>query len=88
MARCVNEVELVGLAIVGFVHHANRVGFDGDAALALQIHVIQDLSLHLAAGNRAGELEQAVAQRRLAVVDVGDDGEVAEEADIHEDFSE
>ncbi len=66
------------------VHHAHGVGLDGDAALALQVHVVQDLGLHLAPGHRAGQLQQPVAQRRLAVVDVGDDGEIAKEAGVHE----
>jgi len=56
---------------------------DGDAALALQVHVVQDLGLHLPPGHRAGQFQQTVAQRRLAVVDVGDDREVAKEACVH-----
>jgi hypothetical protein len=35
-------------------------------------------SLHLALAQSAAHLDQAVGQRRLAVVDVGDDGEVAD----------
>jgi hypothetical protein len=38
--------------------------------------------LHLAAGHRAGEFQQTVAQRRLAVVDVGDDREISKEASV------
>ena len=53
---------------------------DGDPALALQVHGVEELLLHLARLEGAGELEQAVGQRGLAVVDVRDDGEVADEA--------
>ena len=56
---------------------------DGDAALALEVHGVEDLRLHLARLQRAGHLEEAVGQRRLAVVDVRDDGEVADEALVH-----
>ena len=84
MARRVNEVELIDLAVPRLVQHAHGVGLDGNAALAFQVHRVQDLGLHLALGHRAGEFEQAVAQRRLAVVDVGDDCEVAKKACIHE----
>ncbi len=77
VAGSVDQVELVGVAVVRLVHHAHGVGLDGDAALALQVHVVQDLRLHLAACHRAGQLQQTVAQRRLSVVDVGDDGEVS-----------
>src|SRR6185312_3903061 len=58
------------------------------AALALQIHVIEDLGLHVAPGNSACQLQQAVAEGRLAMVDVGDDGEIAKETSIHERFDE
>ena len=53
---------------------------DGDAALALEIHRVEELRLHLARLERAGDLEEAVGQRRLAVVDVRDDGKVADVA--------
>ena len=88
VAGRVDQVELVGVAVVRLVHHAHGMGLDGDAALALQVHVVQDLGLHLAAGDRAGQFQQTVAQRRLAVVDVGDDGEVAKEASVHEGIGE
>ena len=40
-------------------------------------------SLHLALADGAGELEQPVGQRGLAVVDVGDDAEVADAGLVH-----
>src|SRR5207247_2134134 len=55
----------------------NGRGFDGDAALALQVHVVQDLVLELALGDGAGPHEQAVGKRGLSVVNVSDDGEIA-----------
>ncbi len=54
MAGSVDQVELVSLAVVRGVHHADGVGFDGDAALALQVHGVEDLGLHLARGERSG----------------------------------
>ena len=58
---------------------------DGDAALALEIHRVEHLRFHLARLQRAGQLEEAVGERRLAVIDVGDDGEVADVLRIHAD---
>ena len=49
---------------------------DGDAALALDVHPVEVLGAHVAALDDAGDLEHPVGQRRLAVVDVGDDAEV------------
>jgi hypothetical protein len=56
---------------------------DGDAALALDVHRVEHLGLHLAVGQAAAALDQAVGQRALAVVDVGNDGEVADV--LHQD---
>ena len=50
MTGGVNEVELVFLPVFRRVLHAYRVGFDGDAALAFQVHGIEHLGLHLARG--------------------------------------
>ena len=83
MAGGVDEVELVGDAVVGLVHHADGVGLDGDAALALEVHGVEDLGLHFTLGERAGELEQAVGEGGLAVVDVRDDREVADVFGVH-----
>ena len=52
---------------------------DGDAALALEVVGIQRaLGDALVVAKRARLLQQPVDQRGLAVVDVGDDGDVAE----------
>jgi len=51
---------------------ANAFRFDGDAALALEVHGVEDLLVHFALGERAGHFEQAIGERGLAVVDVGD----------------
>ncbi len=51
---------------------------DGDALFALEIHRIHDALLHLLVGAKgAGLLEKLVHERGLAVVDVRDDGDVA-----------
>ena len=85
VSRRIDQVEDVDLAVVGLVGQANRVRLDGDAALALEVHAVEDLRLHLARLERARHLEKAVGQRRLAVVDVGDDREVADVARVHGD---
>ena len=84
VAGRVDQVELVGLAVLRRVHHADGVGLDGDAAFAFEVHGVEDLGLHLARGERAGEFQQAVGERGLAVVDVRDDREIADVLGIHE----
>ena len=83
VAGSVDQVELIGLAVLGGVHHADGVGLDGDAALALQVHGVEHLGLHFARGERPGQLQQAVGERGFAVVDVRDDREIAEESGVH-----
>ena len=49
---------------------------DRDAALALDIHPVEVLGAHRPLVDHPGELQHPIGQRRLAVVDVGDDAEV------------
>ena len=78
VAGGVDQVQLVGLAVLGGVVEPDGGHLDRDAALALQVHPVEDLVLHLAVVDRAGELEDAVRERGLAVVDVSDDAEIAD----------
>ena len=78
VAGRVHQVEDVGLAVLGLVVEPHRLRLDGDAALALDIHRIEHLLDHVARRHRAGGLDQPVGERRLAVVDMGDDGEIAD----------
>ena len=70
VARRIDEVELIRLAVVGVIGHADGVGLDRDAALALNIHGIEQLRLHVALVDGMGELEDTVTDRGLAMVDV------------------
>ena len=80
VAGRVDEVELVGLAVGGQVRELHRRRLDGDPALALEIHAVHELRLALAVGERVGGVQDPVGQRRLSVVDVGDDREIANQA--------
>jgi hypothetical protein len=52
------------------------VAFDGNAAFAFQIHIVEHLRLQIFALHGLGIFEQAVGQRAFAVVDMGDDTEI------------
>ena len=78
MAWCVDQIEGVVLTVSGGVIHPRRLQLDRDAALTLQIHVVQELLLHVPVGHRACVLQQTVGQRRFAVVDMGNDAEIAD----------
>ena len=57
--------------------HPHVLGLDGDAALALDVHRVEVLGAHESRVDGAGDLQDPVRQRGLAVVDVSDDAEVA-----------
>ena len=77
MARRVDDVELVGAAVAGGVAQRHALRLDGDAALPLQIHRVEHLLGHFPLAQPAADLNEAIGERGLAVVDVGDDRKVA-----------
>ncbi len=79
----IDQIQLIHFAVVGAIIQAHRMGLDGDAALALEIHRIEDLRHHLALRQSAGNLKQTIRQRGLAVVDVRNDRKIADEFGIH-----
>ena len=83
MAGSVHEVESVLLTILGQVLHGDWVRLDRDAALALQIHGVQNLLLLVTVGDRVGDFQKTVRQGGLPVIDMGDDAEVADILNRH-----
>ena len=83
MAGGVDQIEAVFVAIFCGVMEADALSLDGDAALALQVHRIEHLLVHLALGERAGKLQQAVGKRGFAVVDMRDDAKIPDVLGIH-----
>jgi hypothetical protein len=82
VAGRVDEVQDVGVAVLRGVFDADGVGLDGDPALALDIHGVEKLFLHVALGHGAGQLDQPVGEGGFPVVDMGDDGEVADAGEV------
>ena len=78
MARRIDEVQEVGLAVAGAVFQGRSLRLDGDAALALQVHGVQDLRFHFTIRQPAAQLDDAISQGGLAVVNMRDDGKVAD----------
>ena len=77
MSRSVDEIEHIFLA-VELVVHLDCVALDSDAALALEVHVIEHLGLHVLGGYGVGIFEKAVGKSALAVVDMRYDAEIAD----------
>ena len=72
MPRRVDKVERVALVL-----HLNSMALDGDAALLLQIHIVEHLILHLPNIHRIGELQQAVGYRRFTVVNMSNNAKIS-----------
>ena len=78
MTGGVDQVQVVGPAVTRNVGERRRLRLDGDAALTLDVHRIKHLRLHLTVGQAAATMDDAIGQGGFTVVDVGDDGEVAD----------
>ena len=83
MPRSVNEVKgVIGcwLLAIGFlpvaVLHLDSVAFDGDATLFLQIHIIEDLILHVSHVNGSCQLQHSVGEGAFAVVNMGNNTKI------------
>ena len=74
----VDQVQLVALP-----EHAHCLRLDRDPALALELHRVEQLLLHVPVRDRVCDLEDAIGERRLAMVDVRDDREVADLCLVH-----
>ena len=70
MTRSIDEVEDIFIAVVCLIEHAHGRELYGDAALALYVHGVEQLVLHVALGYLAREFHYPVGKRALAVVDV------------------
>ena len=77
MSRCVDKVKGIAFAIACLVLHLNGVALDSDTLLALKIHIIEHLSLHLTLIQRVCLLQQTISKCTLTVVDMCDNAKVA-----------
>ena len=77
VAGGVNQVQPVGLPVLRNVGERDRVALDRDAPFALELHVIEHLFAELPRPHTVARLDQAIGERRLAVIDMRDDAKVA-----------
>ena len=78
MARRIHQIKLIFNPVFGFIGKAHRLRLDRNAALALNIGVIQHLFLHFALFQPAAGLDQPVRQRRFSMVDMRDNRKIAD----------
>ncbi len=74
----VDQVEDVLFAAFAVVEHSDGLRLDRNPPLFFQFHRIEQLIAHFSRIDRSGMLQQPIRERALAVVDVGDNGEVSD----------
>ena len=76
--RRVDQVQLINLAVQRVID-GDGPGLDRDSALPLQVHIVEQLLAKLALGDGSRLQQELIGQRALAVIDVSDDREIADE---------
>ena len=82
MSRGVDEVQFVGFAISSLVAQMNALRLDGNTPLALEVHGVEHLGRHLSITAAPAKLDEAISNGGFTVVNVGDDGEITNVAEI------
>ena len=80
MARGIDQVEDIFLPASAVVNNPYGLRLDCDASLPFYIHIVKDLVLHLPAGKQTCLFDDPVRQRRLPVVNMRDNAEIADPA--------
>jgi len=75
---CINEVEVINLTVLRAEIETHALSLDRNATLPFKVHGVENLMLHFAIGEATTQLDEPVGQRRLAVINVGDDGKVSD----------
>jgi len=78
MPRCVDQIQVVNLSILGFVAQCSGLCLDGYPTLFLDVHRVQHLRFHLSVTQATAALNDAICQCRFAVIDVRDDGKISD----------
>ena len=70
MAWGIDQVENILLSVFSMINRADRLGFDGDSALTLQLHIIQNLGLHFSLCKKTCHLYNSVCQCGFTMINM------------------
>ncbi len=76
VAGSIDQIELIPVTVVSLVIQPYGMGFDRDAALALEIHGIEHLSHHFPLRKGSGSFQKTVGKGAFTVVDMRNDREI------------
>ncbi len=77
MTGCINQIELIFLAIIGTVEQAHTLRLDGNTPLPLDIHGIEHLTGHLSFRKGPTETNELIGEGRLTMIYVCNNGKIA-----------
>ena len=78
MARCVDQIEAVRLAVSRLIREGNRLALDRNSPLTFNVHIIKYLIFGGSLVADTGIFDKPIGKGRLPVVNVGDNAEVAD----------
>ena len=76
MSRRIDQIQDIFIPVLCLVDKTGCLQFYGNAPFPFQLHVVQELFLHLPLGNQAGLFNDPVRQSRFSMVDVGNNAEI------------
>ena len=62
MTRGINKIKNIFLTIIGFINRTHGLSLNGYTPFPFQVHVIQNLGLHLALRKKPCHLDDAVGK--------------------------
>ena len=77
MSRRIDQVKDILLSVIRLIYRTHSLCFDGDSSLSFQVHIIQNLRLHLTACQKSGLLDDPVCKRRFSMVDMCDNTKIS-----------
>ena len=75
----IDNIELVSIAIIRQILQGYTLGLDGDSSFSLNIHRVKDLVCHFTIGQSTTHLDKPISQRRLTMINMGDNGKISNE---------
>ena len=82
----IDQIKVVHLPTARLICQRSGLRLDGDTALALDIHRIENLRLHLPVRQPAAEVNDSVRKSRFTMVDMSDDGKISNELQLHRTY--
>ena len=78
MTWCIYKIKNIFFSVLGFIYDPDCLGLNSNTTLSLQIHIIQNLRLHLTLCKQTGLLYDSVRQCGFAMVYMSNDTKITD----------